>query len=45
MSMTLPIASNLLAVVVCVGFAVSAGWLFWKLIRVMARLQTPPRPS
>jgi hypothetical protein len=39
------IASNVLAVVVCVAFAVSAGWLFWKLIRVMARLQAPQRVS
>jgi hypothetical protein len=36
-------ASNLLAVVVCVAIVVSAGWLFWKLIRVMARLQAPQR--
>jgi hypothetical protein len=39
------VASNVLAVVVCVAFAVSAGWLFWKLIRVMARLQAPQRVS
>jgi hypothetical protein len=36
-------ASNLLAVVVCVAIVSSAGWLFWKLIRVMARLQAPQR--
>jgi hypothetical protein len=36
-------ASNLLAVVVCVAIVSSAGWLFWKLIRVMGRLQAPQR--
>jgi hypothetical protein len=40
-TLLLLVASNALAVVVCVAFAVSAGWLFWKLIRVMARLQAP----
>jgi hypothetical protein len=36
-------ASNVLAVVVCVPIIVVAGWLFWKLIRVMGRIQTPQR--
>jgi hypothetical protein len=44
-TLLLLVASNVLAVVVCVVFAVSAGWLFWKLIRVMARLQAPQRVS
>ena len=44
-TLLLHIASNVLAVLVCVAFAVSAGWLFWKLIRVMARLQAPQRVS
>ena len=44
-TLLLLIASNVLAVVMCVAFAVSAGWLFWKLIRVMARLQAPQRVS
>jgi len=44
-TLLLLVASNVLAVVVCVAFAVSAGWLFWKLIRVMARLQAPRRPT
>jgi hypothetical protein len=44
-SLLLLIASNVLAVVVCLAFAVSAGWLFWKLIRVMGRLQAPQRVS
>jgi hypothetical protein len=44
-TLLLLVASNVLAVAVCVAFAVSAGWLFWKLIRVMARLQAPQRVS
>ena len=36
-------ASNVLAVVVCVPIIGGAGWLFWKLIRVMGRLQAPQR--
>jgi hypothetical protein len=44
-TLLLLVASNVLAVVVCVAFAASAGWLFWKLIRVMARLQAPQRVS
>src|SRR4051794_11143239 len=36
-------ASNLLAVVVCVAVIGIAGWLFWKLIRVMGRIQAPQR--
>ena len=36
-------ASNVLAVVVCVAIIGVAGWLFWKLIRVMGRLQAPQR--
>jgi amino acid permease len=44
-TLLLLVASNVLAVVVCLAFALSAGWLFWKLIRVMARLQAPARPS
>jgi hypothetical protein len=44
-ALLLLIASNVLAIVVCIAFAGSAGWLFWKLIRVMARLQAPQRVS
>jgi hypothetical protein len=36
-------ASNVLAVVVCVAIIGVAGWLFWKLIRVMGRIQAPQR--
>ena len=38
-------ASNLLAVVVVLAIGVPAGWLFWKMIRAMARIQMPERPS
>jgi hypothetical protein len=36
-------ASNALAVVVCVPIIGVAGWLFWKLVRVMGRIQAPQR--
>jgi hypothetical protein len=36
-------ASNVLAIVVCVPIIGIAGWLFWKLIRVMGRIQAPQR--
>jgi hypothetical protein len=36
-------ASNALAVVVCVPTIALAGWLFWKLVRVMGRIQAPQR--
>jgi hypothetical protein len=42
-TLLLLIASNVLAVVICLAFAGSAGLLFWKLIRVMGRLQAPQR--
>ena len=36
-------ASNLLAVIVCLPIIAIAGWLFWKLVRVMGRIQAPQR--
>jgi hypothetical protein len=36
-------AASLLAVVVPVVVLSVCGWLFWKLIRVMSRLQMPPQ--
>jgi hypothetical protein len=36
-------ASNVLAVVVCIPIIAIAGWLFWKLVRVMGRIQAPQR--
>jgi hypothetical protein len=38
-------ASNVLAVVLCVAVAGGAGWLFWKLVRVLGRMQAPERGS
>jgi hypothetical protein len=43
-SLSLMVASNLLAVAVCVPIIVLGGWLFWKLIRVLGRMQVP-RPG
>jgi hypothetical protein len=34
-------ASDLTALAVCLLFIVGAGWLFWKLVRAMARIQAP----
>jgi hypothetical protein len=34
-------ASGLGGVVLCLAIVVAGGWLFWKLIRVMGRLQAP----
>jgi hypothetical protein len=42
-TLLLLIASNALAVLLCVAVVGSAGLLFWKLIRVMGRLQAPQR--
>jgi hypothetical protein len=38
-------ASNLAAVAVVLAIGVPAGWLFWKLVRAMARIQMPDRPG
>ena len=38
-ALSLLVASNVAAVVLCVAILGPAGWLFWKLIRVMGRLQ------
>jgi len=37
------VASNIEALIVCLIVIGAGSWLFWKLVRVMARLQTPPR--
>ncbi|HEU4976258.1 MAG TPA: hypothetical protein VFT50_14285 [Baekduia sp.] len=36
-------ASSPLDLLICFVLIVPTGWLFWKLIRVLARLQAPPR--
>jgi hypothetical protein len=39
----LVVASNLQALFLCLAVIGLGSWLFWKLVRVMARLQVPPR--
>jgi hypothetical protein len=36
-------ASNILAVLLCLAVIGLGGWLFWKLVRVMSRMQAPQR--
>jgi hypothetical protein len=38
-------ASNLLGIVIPPIFIVGGGFLFWKLVRVLSRLQMPTRPQ
>jgi hypothetical protein len=38
-------ASNVLAVVIGLFVVVGGGYLFWKLVRVLSRLQMPERPQ
>jgi hypothetical protein len=38
-------ASNVLAVVVVLAIGLPAAWLFWKLVRSMARIQMPTPPA
>jgi hypothetical protein len=40
---SLAFASNAAAVVLCVVIVSLGGWLFWKLIRAMGRIQLPTR--
>ena len=42
-ALSLAVASNVTAVVLCVGIVVLGGWLFWKLVKAMARIQMPQR--
>jgi hypothetical protein len=42
-TLSLAFAGNAVAVVLCVGGIVICAPIFWLLIRVMARLQVPPR--
>jgi hypothetical protein len=42
-AISLMVASNLVAVLLCVGIIAFAGPLFWFLIRAMARIQLPAR--
>jgi hypothetical protein len=38
-------ASTFVDLLICFALIVPTGWLFWKLIRVLARIQTPRDPS
>jgi hypothetical protein len=42
-SLALVVASTLLAAGACLASIVLAGWLFWKLVRVMGRIQASER--
>lgn len=42
-SLALLVASTIKAALVCVVAAVLGGWLFWKLVRIMGRLQAGER--
>ncbi len=35
------VASNVAAVVLCLAIVASGGWLFWKLVRVLGRMKVP----
>ena len=43
--LSLTVASNAAAVALCLTIVVFGGWLFWKLVRALARLQMPERRS
>lgn len=42
--LSLMVASNVLAVVLCLVVLGLGGWLFWKLVRVLSRMRTPENP-
>jgi len=44
-ALSLLVASNLAALALCLAILVLGGVLFWKLVRVMGRLQAPQRVS
>ncbi|MGB2710715.1 MAG: hypothetical protein WBC33_04300, partial [Conexibacter sp.] len=41
--LSLAVASNVWAALLCVTIVGLGGWLFWKLVRAMARIQMPER--
>jgi hypothetical protein len=43
--LSLLLAEDVMAVVLCLTLIISAGTLFWFLIRAMARIQMPERPG
>jgi hypothetical protein len=42
-SLALVVASTIAAAAICLLSIALAGWLFWKLVRVMGRIQAPDR--
>jgi hypothetical protein len=42
-ALSLTVASNWWAALLCAAVIVLGGWLFWKLVRAMARIQMPER--
>jgi hypothetical protein len=44
-ALSLLVASNVWAAILCLATIGLGGWLFWKLIRAMARIQMPERRS
>jgi len=44
-ALSLFVANNAAAVVLCLVILLPGGWLFWKLVRVMGRLQAPRGPA
>ena len=40
-ALSLLVASNVAAVVLCLVIAGAGGWLFWKLVRVLGRMKVP----
>ena len=39
--LSLMVAGNVLAVILCIAILLGGGWLFWKLIRVLGRVKVP----
>jgi hypothetical protein len=42
-ALSLAVASNVSALLLCLAIVGLGGWLFWKLVRAMARIQMPER--
>jgi hypothetical protein len=42
--LSLIVASNVAALLLCLAILGLGGWLFWKLVKAMARIQMPERP-
>lgn len=44
-ALSLLVAANVAAVVLCVAIMGLGGWLFWKLVRVLGRMKAPAAPG